>query len=96
MTITMPGSGTGIRDDLIDLDAWWRAANYRRADLSSRQSAGAAAASVRGRQAAAARPLGHEYRPQLRLRAPEPRHPRLALEARLRRVVLSPASLFHM
>ncbi|MGV9665255.1 phosphoketolase family protein [Nocardia niigatensis] len=28
MTITMPGSGTGIRDDLIDLDAWWRAANY--------------------------------------------------------------------
>ncbi|BAW07313.1 phosphoketolase family protein [Nocardia seriolae] len=24
----MPGSGTGIRDDLVDLDAWWRAANY--------------------------------------------------------------------
>ncbi|MFD7844883.1 phosphoketolase, partial [Nocardia sp. NPDC059764] len=28
MTRTMPGSATGIRDDLVDLDAWWRAANY--------------------------------------------------------------------
>lgn len=28
MTMTMSGSHIGLRDDLIDLDAWWRAANY--------------------------------------------------------------------
>ncbi|MFD6354864.1 phosphoketolase family protein [Nocardia tengchongensis] len=28
MTRTMPGAETGIREDLVDLDAWWRAANY--------------------------------------------------------------------
>ncbi|MEU1205223.1 phosphoketolase family protein [Nocardia sp. NPDC005825] len=28
MTRTMPAAGAAVRDDLVDLDAWWRAANY--------------------------------------------------------------------
>lgn len=28
MTMTMSASRTGLREDLIDLDAWWRAVNY--------------------------------------------------------------------
>ena len=46
-----------------------------RPDLPARQPAAARAAAARARQAAAARALGHDARAQLRLRAPEPRHP---------------------
>ena len=43
-----------------------------RADLPARQPAAARAAAARARQAAPARPLGHDARPELRLRPPEP------------------------
>ena len=45
-----------------------------RADLSARQSAADAAAGDRARQAAPARPLGHDARAELHLRASESRH----------------------
>ena len=60
------------------LDAYWRAANY----LSVGQiylldnPLLREPLRARARQAAAARPLGHDARPQSRLRAPEPRDPR--------------------
>ena len=46
-----------------------------RPDLPARQPAAARAAARRARQAAAARPLGHDPGPELRLRAPQPRDP---------------------
>ena len=49
-----------------------------RPDLPARQPAAARAAAGRARQAAAARSLGHDPRPQLHLRAPEPRDHRSA------------------
>ena len=73
-------------DELRLLDAYWRAANYLsvgqiylldnpllREPLASR-----------ARQAAPARPLGHDARPELRLRAPQPGHPRARPERPLR------------
>ena len=48
----------------------------RRPDLPARQSAAARAAGRRARQAAPARPLGHDAGAQSHLRAPESRHPR--------------------
>ena len=48
----------------------------RRPDLPARQPAAARAAARRARQAAPARPLGHDARAELHLRPPEPRHPR--------------------
>ena len=53
-----------------------------RADLPARQPAAARAAAPRARQAAAARPLGHHAGAELRLRAPQPRHPRSATSTR--------------
>ena len=47
-----------------------------RPDLPARQPAPARAARGRARQAAVARPLGHDARPQPPLGAPQPRHPR--------------------
>ena len=47
-----------------------------RSDLSVRQPAAAQAADQGTHQAAAARPLGHDARPQLHLRAPQPAHQR--------------------
>ena len=46
-----------------------------RPDLPARQPAAARAAAARARQAAAARPLGHDARAELHLRPPEPGHP---------------------
>ena len=65
------------QDELRLIDAYWRAANYLSVgpDLPARQPAAARAAAPRARQAAAARPLGHDAGPELRLRAPEPGHP---------------------
>ena len=48
----------------------------RRPDLSLRQPAAREAAPARARQAAPARALGHDAGPELRLRPPQPRHPR--------------------
>ena len=62
--------------DFTTLDAWWRAANYLSVGqiylldnplLSEPLHA-------RARQAAAARPLGHDAGAELHLRAPQPRH----------------------
>ena len=63
-------------DELRRIDAYWRAANYLSVgpDLPARQPAAARAAAARARQAAAARPLGHDAGPQLHLRAPQPGH----------------------
>ena len=74
MTLTSPLSA----DALARIDAYWRAANYLvgRPDLPARQPAAARAAAARARQAAAARPLGHDARAELPLRAHEPRDPR--------------------
>ena len=47
-----------------------------RPDLPARQPAPARAAAHRARQAAPAGPLGHDARAELRLRPPQPRHPR--------------------
>ena len=47
----------------------------RRPDLPARQPAAARAARARARQAAPARPLGHDAGAELHLRPPEPRHP---------------------
>ena len=61
--------------ELDDLDAWWRAANY----LSVGQiylldnPLLREPLRARARQAAPARPLGHDAGPELHLRAPEPR-----------------------
>ena len=45
-----------------------------RSDLPARQPAAQGAAQARARQAAPARPLGHDARPQLPLRPPQPGH----------------------
>ena len=55
-----------------------------RADLPARQPAAARAAAARARQAAAARPLGHDAGAEPRLRAPEPRDPAARPERDLR------------
>ena len=66
-------------EELKTMDAYWRAANYLAVGqiylldnplLREPLQSGA-------RQAAAARPLGHDARAELHLRAPEPRDPRL-------------------
>ncbi len=73
-------------DDFRLIDAYWRAANYLSVGqiylldnplLREPLRAGA-------RQAAAARPLGHDARSELHLRAPEPRDPRARPERDLR------------
>ena len=63
--------------ELAAIDAYWRAANY----LSVGQiylldnPLLREPLRARARQAPAARPLGHDARPELRLRPPEPGHP---------------------
>ena len=56
-----------------------------RADLPARQPAAARAAGARARQAAAARPLGHDPGPELHLRPPQPGDPRARPQRDLRR-----------
>ncbi len=55
-----------------------------RPDLPARQSAAARAAAARARETSAARPLGHEPGPQLRVCAPQPHHPRARHEHAVR------------
>ena len=70
-------AGPLAADELRLIDAWWRAANY----LSVGQiylldnPLLREPLARRARQAAAARPLGHDAGPQLALGAPQPRHP---------------------
>ena len=70
-------------EELARLDAYWRAANY----LSVGQiylldnPLLREPLRARARQAAPARPLGHDARAELPLRAPEPRDPARDLDA---------------
>src|SRR5205807_580335 len=50
--------------------------SLRRSDLLARQPLVEEAARRRAREATPPPPLGHDARPELRLRAPEPHHPR--------------------
>ena len=80
MTETLTNTPTGplTADELERLDAYWRAANY----LSVGQiylldnPLLREPLRARARQAAPARPLGHHAGPELRLRPPQPGHPR--------------------
>ena len=62
------------RSEAKRIDAWWRAANYLSVgpDLPDGQPAAARAAAARAREAAPARPLGHDPGAELPLRPPQP------------------------